>query len=77
MRVSPLDALLLAMVIIWGANYSIVKSAIRNVPPLAFNAARLILASAVFAAALWIRHRRTQILKSPDPQISGSWQGSF
>jgi len=74
-----LDALLLAMVVIWGANYSIVKSAIRNVPPLAFNAARLILASAVFGAALWIRHRRadaqilrssdSQILKSLDPQI--------
>jgi drug/metabolite transporter (DMT)-like permease len=67
-----LDALLLAMVIIWGANYSIVKSAIRDVPPLAFNAARLILASAVFAVALWIRHRRAQMRRSSDPQISRS-----
>jgi len=64
-----LDALLLAMVVIWGANYSIVKSALRDVPPLAFNAARLILASAVFAAALWIRGRRAQIGKSSDPRI--------
>jgi drug/metabolite transporter (DMT)-like permease len=70
--VTVLDALLLAMVVIWGANYSIVKSAIRDVPPLAFNAARLALASAVFAAALWIRHRRKQILISSDSQISRS-----
>jgi drug/metabolite transporter (DMT)-like permease len=79
-----LDALLLAMVAIWGANYSIVKSAISGVPPLAFNAARLVLASAVFGAALWLRPRRPrrsrrpqagadpQIHKSPDPQIHRS-----
>jgi drug/metabolite transporter (DMT)-like permease len=49
------DALLIAMVIIWGANYSIVKSALDTVPPLAFNAARLVLASVVFAATLCVR----------------------
>lgn len=43
------------MVAIWGANYSIVKSAFGTIPPLAFNAARLVLASAVFATALWVR----------------------
>lgn len=43
------------MVAIWGANYSIVKSAFGRIPPLAFNAARLALASAVFAAALALR----------------------
>ena len=50
-----LDALLIAMVIIWGANYSVIKSALDTVPPLAFNAARLVLASLVFAATLWLR----------------------
>src|SRR5262245_3659170 len=52
-----LDALLVAMVFIWGANYSIVKSAIGDsFPPLAFNAARLLLASSLFGAALaWRR----------------------
>lgn len=58
MRFTLLDALLLAMVIIWGSNYSIVKAAIAGVPPLAFNAGRLILASVVFAAALWMDDRR-------------------
>lgn len=53
-----LDTLLLAMVIIWGANYSIVKFAIGGVPPLAFNAGRLVLASTVFGIALAVRARR-------------------
>jgi drug/metabolite transporter (DMT)-like permease len=43
------------MVLIWGANYSIVKSAIREIPPQAFNALRMGIASAVFAAALAVR----------------------
>ncbi|HOG28073.1 MAG TPA: EamA family transporter [Vicinamibacterales bacterium] len=49
---SPFDALLLLMVIIWGSNYSVVKAALREIPPQAFNAARMAVASAVFAAAL-------------------------
>lgn len=46
------DALLLLMVLIWGANYSVVKAALREIPPQAFNALRMSVASAVFAAAL-------------------------
>ena len=49
---SPFDGLLLLMVLIWGANYAVIKSAIRELPPQAFNALRLGAASAVFAAAL-------------------------
>jgi drug/metabolite transporter (DMT)-like permease len=52
---TPFDGLLLLMVLIWGANYSIVKSAIREIPPQAFNALRMGVASAVFAAALAAR----------------------
>ncbi|MFO7695175.1 MAG: DMT family transporter [Vicinamibacterales bacterium] len=52
---TPFDGLLLLMVLIWGANYSIVKSAIREMPPQAFNALRMGVASAVFAAALAAR----------------------
>jgi len=43
------------MTILWGANYAIVKAAIREVPPHAFNALRLIIASALFVAVLWRR----------------------
>jgi drug/metabolite transporter (DMT)-like permease len=47
-----LDGLLLLMVVIWAGNYSLVKLVLRDVPPLAFNAARLAVASAVYLAAL-------------------------
>jgi drug/metabolite transporter (DMT)-like permease len=55
LSLTPFDALLLLMVLIWGANYSVVKAAIREIPPQAFNALRMSVASAVFAAALAAR----------------------
>ena len=38
--------------IIWGGNYSLIKSALDDVPPLAFNGVRLALASILFVAAI-------------------------
>jgi drug/metabolite transporter (DMT)-like permease len=55
LTLTPFDALLLLMVLIWGANYSVVKSAIGEIPPQAFNALRMGVASAVFAVALVAR----------------------
>jgi len=49
---TPFDGLLLLMVLIWGANYSVVKSAIQEIQPQAFNVLRMDVASAVFMAAL-------------------------
>ena len=49
--VSRLDLLLLAMVTIWGANFSLVKVAMRDFPELAFNAFRLVIASGIFRGA--------------------------
>ena len=49
---TPFDGLLLLMVLIWGANYSVVKSAIQEIPPQAFNVLRMGVASAIFLAAL-------------------------
>lgn len=40
------------MVLIWGSNYSIVKNAFREIPPLGFNTLRLLLASLIFLAAI-------------------------
>jgi drug/metabolite transporter (DMT)-like permease len=48
----PIDALLLLMALIWGSNYSIVKSAFAEVPPHAFNGARLVIASTIFLALI-------------------------
>ena len=40
------------MILIWGSNFSIVKVALRDFPELAFNAMRMIVASAGFLAAI-------------------------
>lgn len=50
--VSSLDALLLLMTLIWGTNYSIVKSAFREIDAQAFNASRMTIASIVFLAVI-------------------------
>ena len=52
-----LDLLLLAMVAIWGANYSLIKVALREFPELPFNALRLVIGSAICLAVLWWQHR--------------------
>ena len=57
-RLSTIDALLLLMTIIWGANYSIVKSAFDEIDPQAFNAVRMVIASSVFAAVMAAARRR-------------------
>jgi drug/metabolite transporter (DMT)-like permease len=51
-RLSALDALLLTMTVIWGGNYSLIKSALDEVPPIAFNGVRLAIASMLFLAAI-------------------------
>jgi len=56
LRLSRLDALLLVMTVIWGGNYSLIKSALAEVPPLAFNGVRLTLASLLFLAAIRMRN---------------------
>jgi drug/metabolite transporter (DMT)-like permease len=52
-----LDCLLLTMVLIWAVNYSLVKALVQDMPPLVFNAVRLLVSSAVFAAT-WALGRR-------------------
>jgi drug/metabolite transporter (DMT)-like permease len=51
------DLLLFLMVSIWGANFSLVKVALREFPELVFNALRLLIASSLFLGALWWQHR--------------------
>jgi len=47
-----IDALLLLMALIWGTNYSVVKSAFREIDPQAFNAVRMTIASSLFLAVI-------------------------
>ena len=51
-RVGAVDALLLLLVVIWGSNFSLVKAAIAEFPPFAFNWFRLVIASAVLTVPL-------------------------
>lgn len=74
---SRIDALLLLMAIIWGTNYSIVKFAFLEIEPQAFNAIRMVVASAVF---LWIifalkpgRGAARSIFHTPEPVTRRDW----
>ena len=55
-----IDALLGLMVLVWGANFSVIKRAFEEVPPQPFNAVRLVIASAVFLAAIEYAKRRAR-----------------
>jgi len=52
------DLLLLTMTLIWGVNFSVVKYGAEVVPPLAFNGARMALASVALAAVALARSVR-------------------
>jgi drug/metabolite transporter (DMT)-like permease len=52
------DLLLVTMVFIWGANYSVIKHAFSEVPPQPFNALRLLLAGSVYLTAILTARRR-------------------
>jgi drug/metabolite transporter (DMT)-like permease len=49
--------LLVLMVVIWGANYSLIKVVLRELPPPVFNALRLLISSAAFLALLALTAR--------------------
>ena len=45
------------MVLIWGANFSVIKRAFEEMPPQPFNALRMLIASLVFLAAITLAKR--------------------
>ena len=51
-RFTRLDALLLLVIVAWGANLSVIKVALREFPGQSFNALRLILAAAALLAVI-------------------------
>ncbi len=57
-RLTVVDALLVLMAGIWGVNYSVMKRAFVDVPPLAFNGVRFVLASVLFLVAIAVVRRR-------------------
>jgi drug/metabolite transporter (DMT)-like permease len=70
-RVTGLDGLLLLMTIIWGTNYALVKTAFRELDPQAFNALRLIEASAVMVGVnLLVRRYRPAVADTAGGEIA-------
>jgi drug/metabolite transporter (DMT)-like permease len=67
MRFSRVDVMLLLMVIFWGANITIIKVALKNFHPIAFNCLRFILA----AFTLILIHRK--ILKDRIEKQDWPW----
>jgi drug/metabolite transporter (DMT)-like permease len=49
---TSLDLLLLLMTLIWGSNFSVIKSAFRELDPQAFNAVRMVVASLAFLVVM-------------------------
>jgi drug/metabolite transporter (DMT)-like permease len=65
-------ASLLAMVVIWALNFSIAKDALREIPPLAFNALRFPLAAGVVFAALRLRGPLPRLRRGDAWKVAGS-----
>jgi drug/metabolite transporter (DMT)-like permease len=75
-----IDALLVAMVLIWGANFSVLKRAFAEIPPQSFNSIRILVASAVFLAAIGAAARAqaggrrvSRVLWTPDALTRRDW----
>jgi len=62
---------LLALILFWGANFSVVKSALRDMSPLAFTTLRFLLASAVLWVFLAVGRDRVQINRLHWPAVIG------
>ena len=56
-----LDGLLLLMILIWGANFSIVKVALRDFPEIGFNAMRLLVGTAVYLGVIFATPARSRL----------------
>lgn len=62
---------LVALVVFWGANFSLVKLALRDVSPLAFTTLRFLLASGVLWVFLKVGGDRVRITRSHWPALIG------
>jgi drug/metabolite transporter (DMT)-like permease len=76
---SRIDALLLLMTLIWGANYAIVKSAFSEIDPQAFNAVRMLSATVLFLIVMAVARRSegrasaTGVFYTPAPFTKRDW----
>lgn len=59
-----IDLMMLGLVVVWGANYAIVKSALAQLSPLAFNALRFTGAAVVILFLTWVVERDLSVRRS-------------
>ncbi|MCP5107982.1 MAG: DMT family transporter [bacterium] len=57
------DWLMLLVAVIWGMNFSLIKIALREIPPLSFNCIRLVLASAILLVWLLVTEGNIKVKK--------------
>ncbi len=62
---------MLALVVVWGVNFPIVKLAFRELSPMAFNAVRFAGATAFLLLVLWWRGGATPVARSAWPGLIG------
>ncbi len=60
-----------ALVLIWGANFAVVKYALGDFRPLAFNALRFLIASAVLGGFLALGSQRVRVARRDWPALVG------
>lgn len=60
----PTDLMMLGLVVVWGANYAVVKSALAQVSPQAFNAVRFTGAAVVTMFLTWVTERDLSVRRS-------------
>jgi drug/metabolite transporter (DMT)-like permease len=75
LRASILDAWLLLVTIIWGSNFSVIKKALVEIPPIGFNLLRLVLASATLLALLPLVPARDGMAHPVRSLDRGDWIG--
>lgn len=64
------------MALIWGTNYALVKSVFRELDPQAFNALRMVLASAVMTATSHVARRTDLFRRAPPLGLPDTRSGS-
>jgi drug/metabolite transporter (DMT)-like permease len=65
---SPADLLLVAVCVVWGTNFVVVKAALTEIPPLAFNGLRFAGAAAILLWLQW-RSEGLHVLRPVLPQV--------
>jgi len=68
-KISCNDFLMLFVVTIWGLNLSLVKIALSEIPPLAYNGIRLLLAAAVLLVWLLKKEKNLRLRRQDLPRI--------